>query len=97
MAGESALIVDVHLSDRDLRAALEDDVRAGLRAPEKSIPPLWFYDEVGSGLFEEITHLDEYYPTRAERRLLTVFAPAIAELAGADTLVELGLDPPASK
>jgi L-histidine N-alpha-methyltransferase len=89
-AGESALIVDVHLSARDLRAALEDDVRAGLSALEKNIPPLWFYDEVGSGLFEEITHLDEYYPTRAERRLLTVFAPAIAELAGADTLVELG-------
>ena len=81
MAGESAITVDVHLSARDLRAALEDDVRAGLGASPKSIPPLWFYDEVGSGLFEEITRLDEYYPTRAERRLLTVFAPAIAELA----------------
>jgi L-histidine Nalpha-methyltransferase len=90
MGTESALIVDVHLSARDLRLALEDDVRAGLRGEHKSIPPLWFYDEVGSGLFEEITRLDEYYPTRAERRLLTEFAPAIAELAGADTLVELG-------
>jgi L-histidine N-alpha-methyltransferase len=90
MAGESAITVDVHLSARDLRAALEDDVRAGLGASPKSIPPLWFYDEVGSRLFEDITHLDEYYPTRAERRLLTVFAPAIAELAQADTLVELG-------
>jgi len=85
-----ALTVDVHLSARDLRAALEDDVRAGLSTAAKSIPPLWFYDEVGSGLFEEITRLEEYYPTRAERRLLTAFAPAIAELAAADTLVELG-------
>jgi len=90
MAGESALTVDVHLSARDLRRALEDDVRAGLSQAAKSIPPLWFYDEVGSELFEEITRLDEYYPTRAERRLLGQFAPAIAELAAADTLVELG-------
>ncbi len=90
MGTESALIVDVHLSARDLRRALEDDVRAGLSRPDKSIPPLWFYDEVGSGLFEEITRLDEYYPTRAERRLLGQFAPAIAKLAAADTLVELG-------
>jgi L-histidine Nalpha-methyltransferase len=90
MTNEAALRVDVHLSARDLRAALEDDVRHGLSTSQKSIPPLWFYDEAGSALFEEITHLDEYYPTRAERRLLTEFAPAIAALSPADTLVELG-------
>jgi L-histidine N-alpha-methyltransferase len=63
---------------------------AGLQGDEKSIPPVWFYDERGSRLFEEITQLPEYYPTRAERALLEEHAPAIAEISKADTLVELG-------
>ena len=46
------------------------DALDGLQAKNKSIPPLWFYDERGSQLFEEITQLPEYYPTRAERALL---------------------------
>jgi len=82
--------IDVHLSSQDLRSALESDVRAGLQAEEKWLPPVWFYDERGSRLFEEITQLPEYYPTRAERALLEAHAPAIAELSKADTLVELG-------
>ncbi|MGH9091777.1 MAG: L-histidine N(alpha)-methyltransferase [Acidimicrobiales bacterium] len=86
----SALSVDVHLRPADLRAALEEDVRAGMAASPKSIPPVWFYDEEGSRLFEEITRLPEYYPTRAERELLRRHAPAVAALATADTLVELG-------
>ncbi len=86
----SALTVDVHLSADDLRAALEDDVRAGLSASPKSLPPVWFYDETGSQLFEDITRLEAYYPTRAERNLLRRHAPQVAELARADTLVELG-------
>jgi L-histidine N-alpha-methyltransferase len=86
----SILTVDVFLTAAQLRNALEDDVRRGLTAAQKSIPPLWFYDESGSRLFEEITQLPEYYPTRAERRLLTDHAGAIARLAQADTLVELG-------
>ena len=85
-----ALTVDVHLTAADLRAALERDVRTGLTAPAKSIPPVWFYDEEGSRLFEEITELPEYYPTRAERALLERHAPAVVRRAGADTLVELG-------
>jgi L-histidine Nalpha-methyltransferase len=85
-----ALSVDVHLGPGDLRAALEEDVRSGMSASPKSIPPVWFYDEEGSRLFEEITRLPEYYPTRAERLLLQRHAPAVAELALADTLVELG-------
>ena len=86
----SALTVDVFLTAAQLRAALEGDVRRGLTARPKAIPPLWFYDEAGSRLFEEITRLPEYYPTRAERRLLTEHAGEIARLAGSDTLVELG-------
>jgi L-histidine N-alpha-methyltransferase len=87
---ESTLTVDVFLTAAQLRAALEDDVSRGLRATPKSIPPLWFYDENGSRLFEEITRLAEYYPTRAERALLERHAGEIAALADADTLVELG-------
>jgi L-histidine N-alpha-methyltransferase len=66
------------------------DALKGLQAEEKSIPPVWFYDERGSRLFEEITQLPEYYPTRAERALLEAHALSIAELSNADTLVELG-------
>jgi L-histidine N-alpha-methyltransferase len=85
-----ALRVDVHLTSEDLQEAMIADVREGLLAAQKSIPPVYFYDEVGSRLFEEITALPEYYPTRAERRLLERYAPQMARLAGADTLVELG-------
>ena len=90
MTSQATLQIDIHLTARDLRAALEEDVRTGLTATPKSIPPVWFYDEAGSRLFEEITRLPEYYPTRAERSLLTENAGAIAAGAGADTLVELG-------
>jgi L-histidine N-alpha-methyltransferase len=84
------LRVDVHLGPEDFRAALEADVRSGLASTPKSIPPVWFYDEEGSRLFELITSLPEYYPTRAERHLLEQFAPEVARLSHADTLVELG-------
>jgi L-histidine N-alpha-methyltransferase len=86
----AALSVDVHLHPDDLRAALEEDVRNGMSTSPKSLPPVWFYDEEGSRLFEEITRLPEYYPTGAERALLQRHAEALASLAGADTLVELG-------
>jgi L-histidine N-alpha-methyltransferase len=82
--------IDVHLTGDDLRAALERDVRVGLTAPAKWLPPVWFYDDRGSALFDEITRLEEYYPTRAERALLVAHAPEMAARSGADTLVELG-------
>jgi len=85
-----AYTIDVHLSPGEVRSQMRADALEGLRAGEKSIPPVWFYDERGSRLFEEITQLPEYYPTRAERALLERHAPAIAELSKADTLVELG-------
>jgi L-histidine N-alpha-methyltransferase len=85
-----AYTIDVHLSPEDVRSQMRGDALRGLQADEKSIPPVWFYDERGSRLFEEITQLPEYYPTRAERALLEAYAPAIAGLAKADTLVELG-------
>ncbi len=75
----------------DYRAAsLRADARAGLTATPKSLPPKWFYDAQGSALFEKITELPEYYPTRAERSILRAVAPRIAELTAASALVELG-------
>jgi L-histidine Nalpha-methyltransferase len=71
-------------------ASLRADVRAGLTATPKSLPPKWFYDAQGSALFEKITELPEYYPTRAERAILRSAAPPIAALTRAATLVELG-------
>src|SRR5258705_7954113 len=82
--------VDVHLEPDAMARALEADVRAGLSAVPKTLPPKWFYDEEGSRLFDAITRLPEYYPTRAERAILSAHAGDIAERAGADTLVELG-------
>src|SRR4051794_22216736 len=83
-------VVDVHLTPDDLDAALRADVRAGLTAPSPSLPPKWFYDDRSSELFDQITRLDEYYPTRCEREILQREASTIAEASGADTLVELG-------
>jgi L-histidine Nalpha-methyltransferase len=85
-----AYTIDVHLTPEDVHARMRADALAGLQADNKSIPPVWFYDERGSQLFEDITRLPEYYPTRAERHLLEVHSSAIVEMAKADTLVELG-------
>ena len=84
------MTVDVHVAPEARRTALEADVRSGLLAEQKTLPPIWFYDERGSLLFDEITRLPEYYLTRAERSILDRHAGAIVELSGADTLVELG-------
>ena len=70
--------------------ALRRDVRDGLTHTPKSLPPKWFYDSVGSDLFDQITRLPEYYPTRAEAEILRTRAAEIAAASGADTLVELG-------
>ena len=80
-----------HRLPADYRAAsLRADALAGLTATPKSLPPKWFYDAQGSALFEKITELPEYYPTRAERAILRAVSPEIAALTGATALVELG-------
>ncbi|WP_326769562.1 L-histidine N(alpha)-methyltransferase [Streptomyces sp. NBC_01591] len=71
-------------------AALRADVLHGLTRQPKTLPPKWFYDAHGSELFEEITRLPEYYPTRAEREILIDRADEIARVSGARTLIELG-------
>jgi len=79
-----------HLGQRDLDLALRLDARSGLSARPKRLPPKWFYDERGSRLFDDITRLDEYYPTRRETEILEREAATIARRTGAHTLVELG-------
>ncbi len=86
----TALRVERCLPDGFLAEALRADARAGLTASPKVLPPKWFYDERGSELFEKITHLDEYYPTRVERSILREHAGQIAAATRARTLVELG-------
>ena len=79
-----------HIDSRALAEALRADARTGLTASPKHLPPKWFYDARGSELFEEITRLPEYYPTRAERAALHRYAGQIAEITEAKTLIELG-------
>lgn len=76
-------------------ASLAEEVRRGLSAPRKSLPPHLFYDEEGSRLYELITELEEYYPTRTERAILARHAKEIVALAAAGAshplhVVELG-------
>jgi L-histidine N-alpha-methyltransferase len=84
------IAIDVHLSIDQL-AAMESDVRAGLSTTPKELSPKYFYDERGSQLFEEITELEEYYPTRRERQILVERSAEIVAAAGNPaTLIELG-------
>jgi len=87
---QSTVTVDVHLTDEEWDASMVEECRRGLTATPKVLSPVWFYDARGSQLFDEITRLPEYYPTRAERSLLAVHAYDMVAAAGADTLVELG-------
>jgi L-histidine N-alpha-methyltransferase len=82
--------VQVFLDRNALADSMSDDVRAGLTAQPKTLPPKYFYDARGSELFDEITRLPEYYPTRTERAILVQRAQEIAALTHAETLVELG-------
>jgi L-histidine Nalpha-methyltransferase len=82
--------VSVHLLGEERHAALLSDVRVGMASRPRSIPPTWFYDEVGSRLFDEITLLEEYYPTRRETEILGARAKEVVTLSRADTLVEIG-------
>ncbi len=89
-AATEQVTIDVHLDD-DAAQRMADDVRMGLTMQPKELSPKYFYDELGSQLFEQITELPEYYPTRAERTILEMQSAAILEAAGfPSTLIELG-------
>jgi dimethylhistidine N-methyltransferase len=66
------------------------DVITGLQKQPKTLPCRYFYDDRGSALFEQITDLPEYYPTRTEQAILEACALEIAQLTGTCELVELG-------
>jgi len=82
--------LDRRLPPGFLEEALRADALSGLTSAPKSLPPKWFYDAQGSALFDKITELPEYYPTRAEREILTATAAEIGGLTRARTLIELG-------
>ncbi|HEU4905371.1 MAG TPA: L-histidine N(alpha)-methyltransferase [Solirubrobacterales bacterium] len=89
-AAAEPIEIDVRLR-ADGGVAMAREVRLGLTAKPKQLSPKYFYDERGSQLFEQITELDEYYPTRAERQILTQRSGEIVAAAGEPgTLVELG-------
>ncbi len=83
-------LLGAQLRDGRFLAELRADVRAGLTAAPKTLPPKYFYDARGSELFDEITRLPEYYPTRTETAILRQYAAEIAGLARCESLVELG-------
>jgi L-histidine Nalpha-methyltransferase len=87
---EPDVLLTVGLGPEDLRADMRADVTRGLQAAPKELPSKYFYDEEGSALFDAITRLPEYYPTRTERGILVERAGQIAARSGADTLIELG-------
>ncbi|MGX7895787.1 L-histidine N(alpha)-methyltransferase [Tsuneonella sp. HG222] len=82
------------LVDRDedgVDRAFRADVLAGLAQPQKAVPARWFYDEAGSRLFEDITGLPEYYPTRAETEILRERCSEFGSLIGPGrAVVEFG-------
>lgn len=82
--------VEVHLPPGGPHSGMAADVRAGLTKPFKELSPRYFYDERGSELFEQITELPEYYPTRCEREILRVRSSEIVASARPKTLIELG-------
>jgi L-histidine N-alpha-methyltransferase len=81
--------IDCYIDD-GVPHSIADEVREGLSRPLKELPPKYFYDARGSQLFDQITNLPEYYPTRCERSILNRYAPEIVESTGAQELVELG-------
>ncbi|WP_305095577.1 L-histidine N(alpha)-methyltransferase [Croceibacterium aestuarii] len=81
----------VDLDKEGVDKAFRADVLAGLAQPQKAIPARWLYDDAGSELFEDITQLPEYYPTRAETEILREQGDEFRELIGAGrAVVEFG-------
>ena len=84
----SPRFIQIHREDSD---AVRAELGAGLKAPQAHVAPKYLYDALGSRLFDAITELPEYYPTRTERAIFDAHAPAMAAAAGTGrTLVDLG-------
>src|SRR5260370_29984112 len=83
-------LIDVHTDERARQQRLEDDARRGLTSRPKSLPPKYFYDRAGSPVFERISEMPEYYPTRTEAALLEEILPGLIEDFLPDDIVEIG-------
>jgi L-histidine N-alpha-methyltransferase len=90
VSSSAAPRLDVHLDEATFLSMLEDDVRRGLGARPRWLPPKYFYDHVGSALFDRITQLPEYYLTRVEEGLLQRLAPELMRALRPADLLELG-------
>ncbi len=86
---ESNPVIEVRLAPDFFERSIRSDVRIGLTSTPKELPPKWFYDDLGSELFDQITRLPEYYPTRREWEILRREAPHVADF-GAEIFIELG-------
>jgi L-histidine N-alpha-methyltransferase len=82
--------IDVRLDAAARRRALVADIGRGLRAQPKTVPPKYLYDARGSALFDRITRLPEYYPTRAETSILRACAASLMARLAPDEIVEIG-------
>ena len=82
--------LDVHLDGRGVLDTIGEDVRRGLSAPQKYLFPKYLYDATGSLIFEQITELPEYYPTRTELAILCAQREDILRRAAPHELLELG-------
>ena len=81
----------VETDENGVATAFRADVLQGLSEPQKAIPARWFYDDIGSELFEDITRLPEYYPTRAETEILSRHGEEFRQLIGEGrAVVEFG-------
>jgi len=90
-AATDRITVEVNLPPGGPLSGMAADVRAGLTSPFKELSPRYFYDERGSELFEQITELEEYYPTRCESEILQTRSADICEAANRPaSLIELG-------
>jgi L-histidine Nalpha-methyltransferase len=86
----TSLHLDRHLPPDLSTNALRADAREGLTAAGKYIPSKWIFDATGTGLWEKITQLPEYYPFRTERDILMAVADEIGAITQASSIVELG-------
>jgi L-histidine N-alpha-methyltransferase len=86
----ASIRIDNYLRDQGFFDTMAEDVRRGLTATPKMLPPKYFYDDVGSELFERITELPEYYPMREEGKLLDAIAPDVMRWMRPVQIVELG-------
>lgn len=87
---KSTVTIDAHIEPGADADAVKLEIVRALTSTPKALSPKWLYDDRGSELFDAITRLTEYYPTEAERSILSARAGDIASLTGADTVVELG-------